>query len=150
MHSKQSIRGHVLYQLYHPDGTLKDEWEGDNTITALMDAHVADQLSDQGEAAIGFMAIGTGTGQTSASTGLATSLARVALDSTTQGTGAADNDVVYVATFPAGTGTGAITEAGIMRLDDDASLMSYDDFTVRNKGAGDPLVATWTHVHGAS
>ena len=121
-----------------------------NTITELMDAHVADQMSDQGQAAIGYMSVGTGTGQTSASTGMATSLDRNALTSTTQGAAGDDNDVIYVGTWAAADGTGAITEAGIMQADDDASLMTYADFAVINKGAADSLVITWTVTFGAS
>ena len=115
-----------------------------------MDVQVADQMSDQGQAAIGYMAVGTGTGQTSASTGLATSLDRNALDSTTQGGGGDDNDVIYVCTWAAGDGTGAITEAGVMRDDDNTKLMLYADFAAVNKLAADSLVITWTATFGAS
>jgi len=149
--SKIGIKGLFHAQLFSPEGDLKEERIVHNTVTELCDAHVADQLSDvPGEAAIGFMAVGTGTGQTSASVGLATSLERHALDSTTQGAGAADNDLVYVATWGAGTGTGAITEAGILTADNDTSLQYYADFAVINKGAADSLVITWTATFGAS
>ncbi len=145
------IRGHVVLELFGPDGQLKERREISNLITNLMDAHVADQMSDQGEAAIGYMAIGSGTGQTASSTGLATSLARVALDSSTQGAAADDNDVIYAATFPAGVGTGTIAEAGLMRLDDNASLMAYNDtFSPIVKAAGDSLGVVWTVSFGAS
>jgi hypothetical protein len=150
IHSKLPIKGHFHAELISEDGEIKAIIDKKNTITELMDAHVADQLADGGDAAIGYMGIGTGTGQTSASTGLATALARVALDSTTQGTGGADNDVIYVATFPAGTGTGAITEAGIMLGDNNTTMMAYDDFDVKNKAAGDSLIITWTITFGAS
>ena len=115
-----------------------------------MDAHVADCLSDQGDGTIDYMAVGTGSGQTSADTGLDATLDRNALTSTTQGGGAADNDVVYVGTWAAGDGTGAITEAGLMRDDDDTKLMLYADFAVVNKGAADTLTITWTATFGAS
>ena len=145
------IKGRLQLVLRGPDGKVKMKRVSENTITELMDAHVADQMSDQGEAAIGYMAIGTGSGQTAASTGLATSAARVALDSKTQQAGANDNDVKYVATFAAGVGTGTISEAGIMRLDDNASLMCYDDsFDAITKGAGDSLEITWDVTFGAS
>ena len=148
--SKMGIKGLCHIGLYGPDGKLKEERTIHNTVTELMDAQVADQMSDQGQAAIGYMAVGTGTGQTSASTGLATSLDRNALDSTTLGVGAADNDVIYVCTWAAADGTGPITEAGVMELDDDATLMLYADFAVINKGAADSLVITWTATFGAS
>jgi len=162
--SKVGIKGHAHLELvsaYNDDGSryrehgrfarrIKEVRDIHNTITELMDAHTADQMSDQGEAAIGYMAVGTGSGQTSASTGLATNLDRNALDSTTQGAGGDDNDVIYVCTWAAGDGTGAITEAGIMRADDNTSMMTYADFAVVNKLAADSLVITWTATFGAS
>jgi len=148
--SSQGIKGRAHIELRGPDGEIKEVRDIANTITELMDAQVADQMSDQTDAAIGFMSVGTGTGQTSASVGLATLTDRNALDSTTQGAAAADNDVVYVATWAAGDATAALTEAGIMRLDDDASMMTYSSFAVINKGAADSLVITWTATFGAS
>ena len=149
-HSNLGIKGKAHLQLFGPDGELKEERIVHNTVTELMDAQVADQMSDQGDAVIGFMAVGTGSGQTSADTGLDATLGRNALDSTTQGAGGADNDVVYVCTWAAADGTGAITEAGVMRDDDDTKLMLYADFAVVNKGAADSLVITWTATFGAS
>jgi len=149
-HSVLGIRGLCHAVLIGPDGEIKEERIIHNTVTELMDAHVADQLSDSGEAAIGFMAVGTGSGQTSASVGLAVSLDRNALTSTTQGAAGDDNDVIYVGTWVAGDGTGAITEAGILLGDNNTSLMLYAAFAAVNKAAGDSLVITWTVTFGAS
>ncbi len=148
---KTGIKGLFHAELFGPDGVLKEERIIQNTVTALSDAHVADALSDTpAEAQIDYMAVGTGAGQTSASTGLATSLERHALTSTTLGVGVADNDLVYVGTWGAGVGTGAITEAGILTADNDTSLQYYADFGVITKGALDSLVITWTASFGAS
>lgn len=148
--SKMGIKGLARVRLFGPDGELKEERIIHNTVTELMDVQVADKMSAGPDAAIGYMAVGTGSGQTSASTGLATSLDRNALDSTTQGAGGDDNDVIYVCTWAAGDGTGAITEAGVMRDDDNLKLMLYADFLVVNKAAADTLVITWTGTFGAS
>ena len=148
--SKMGIKGRCHVQLFGTDGELKDERLTGNTVTELGDAHVADQMSDSGEAALGFMAVGTGTGQTAASVGLATALDVNALTSTTQGAGAADNDVVFVGTWAAGDGTGAITEAGIFLTNDNTSMNYYAAFAAVNKGAADSLVITWTATYGAS
>ena len=144
------IKGTMHLRLYGADGGLKDSRDINNTITELMDAHVADQMSDSTDVAIGFMAVGTGTGQGSASTGLAISLDRNALTSTTQGAAGADNDVVYVGDWAAADGTGAITEAGILHADNNTSLMVVASFAVINKGAADSLCITWTVSFGAS
>ena len=148
--SKQGIRGHAHLELRGPDGRIKEVRDIENTITELMDAQVADQMSDQGAAAIGYMGVGTGSGQTSASTGLATPLDRNALTSTTLGAGGDDNDVTYVGDWAAGDGTGAITEAGILRADDNVTLMTYADFAVVNKLAADTLSISWVTTYGAS
>ena len=150
LYSKQGIKGLCHIRLLSPDGKVKEERLIHNTITELMDAHVADQMSDQGEAAIGYMNVGTGSGQGAADVGLDTELDRNALDSTTQGAGGDDNDVIYVASWAAGDGTGAITEAGIQRVDNNTSMMAYADFAAVNKGAADTLEITWTVTFGAS
>jgi hypothetical protein len=51
--------------------------------------------------------------------------------------------VQYVATFSAGTGTGAITEAGIFNASSAGTLLCRTVFSVINKGALDTLVITW-------
>ena len=150
IHSKLGIKGKAHLRLFGPDGKLKEERIIHNTVTELMDVQVADALSGGADGTIDYMAVGTGSGQTSASTGLATSLDRNALTSTTQGGGGDDNDVIYVGDWAAGDGTGAITEAGVMRDDDNLKLMLYADFGVVNKGAADTLQITWTATFGAS
>ena len=149
-HSEIGVKGLCHLQLHDENGKIKEERIIHNTVTELMDVQVADALAGGADGTIDYMAVGTGAGQTSASTGLATTLDRNALTSTTQGAGVADNDVVYVGTWAAGDGTGSITEAGLMRDNDDASLMLYADFAVVTKAAGDTLTITWTATFGAS
>ena len=148
--TRMGIKGICHLRLLGPDGELKEDRLIHNTITELMDAHVADQMSDQGDAAIGYMNVGTGSGQGAADVGLDSELDRNALDSTTQGAAGDDNDVIYVCTWAAGDGTGAITEAGIMQADNNTTMMAYADFAVVNKAAADSLVITWTVTFGAS
>jgi hypothetical protein len=52
--------------------------------------------------------------------------------------------VAYVATFPAGTGTGAVTEAGLFNASSAGTLLCRTVFSVINKGAADTLGITWT------
>lgn len=98
-------------------------------------------MKDTTDAAMSHMAIGSGT--TSAvvgDTALETELGRVSLTSTT----VTNNSVAYVATFPAGTGTGAVTEAGILNASSSGTLLCRTVFSVINKGAADTLGITWT------
>jgi len=147
---KTGIKGHIKLELFDEDGNLKSSFEHSNTITALLDAHVADQMSDSTDGQIGFMAVGTGSGQGAADTGLTTNNDSNALTSTTQGAAAADNDVVYIGDWAAGDATATITEAGIFLADNNTTMMAYDDSMNIVKGAADTLKITWTLTFGAS
>jgi hypothetical protein len=86
------------------------------------------------------MAVGTSnTAATTSQTALGTEIGRVALDSTSRST----NTITYVATFPAGTGTGALTEAGILNASSSGDLLCRTVFGVVTKAAGDTVVITW-------
>jgi len=145
------IAGHVLLELFGPDGELKQSERADNLVVNDGLYHIADQLSDQGESAMSHMAVGTDdTAADAGDTTLGTESARVALDSTTQGAGGSANEVTYVATFGAGTGTGALVEAGIFNADSNGDLLCHTIFSVINKGAGDSLTVTWVLTISAS
>jgi hypothetical protein len=53
-----------------------------------------------------------------------------------------------VTTYAAGTGTGAITEAGIFNASSSGTLLSHVVFSAINKGAADSLTITWTITVG--
>ncbi len=143
-------------ELYGPDGKLKElrEFPEDehNTITVAGDKITADAMSDRGESLPSHMGVGTTSGgKTTASNALEAQVdPRVALDSTTQGGGGDDNDVIWVCTFGAAVGTGALIEAGIFNHLSAGDMYAYQEFAVINKGAADSLVITWTCTYGAS
>jgi len=141
------MTGRLHFLLTGPDGRIKEDRWITNTVTALGDAHVADQLSDQGDVAMSHMAVGTGT---PTGTDLQTEIDRNALDSTTQGAAGDDNDVIYVCTWAAGDGTGALTEAGIFNDGAAGTMFVSASFAAINKAAGDSLVITWTVTFGAT
>jgi len=144
------VIGKVHIALYDENGKLKEEQNIHNLVVALGCAYIADKISDDAETAMSHMAVGDDSTPTNCSqTALISELARVALDSTTQGAGANDNDVVYVATFGAGTGTGALTEAGIFNDVSAGTMFSRATFSVVNKAAADTLVITWTVTIGS-
>ena len=75
-------------------------------------------------------------------TDLVTESARVAL---TGGQGApSTNTIVYTATFAAGTGTGALTEAGVLNASSSGTMLCRTVFSAVNKGADDSVTITWT------
>ena|SRR5436190_17775698 len=102
---------------------------------------IASRMKDATATAMTHMAIGSGvTAAALGNTTLGTELGRVALTSTNVAT----NVVTYAATFPAGTGTGAVTEAGILNAASSGTMLNRVTFAVVNKAAGDSLTITWT------
>ena len=138
--SALNIYANMHVELFDENGNLKDERHIKNTVTTAGKNGIADQvLAAPTLAKMGWMAIGTGT---PAATLLGVEAARVAFDSKLR-SGAV---VTVVATFPAGTGTGAITEAGTFNI---ATANTVDmwmsaSFSVVNKAALDSIVITWT------
>lgn len=135
-------QGMLSIQLTGPDGEKKyDEvvpnlvvTTGKNWIASRMyDTAIPDDMSH--------MAVGTNnTAAAAGDTTLNTESARVALTSTTVST----NTTQYVATFGAGTGTGALVEAGILNASSSGTMLCRTVFSVVNKGADDTLTITWT------
>lgn len=154
--SRLGLKGRVKIELFGPDGEMKDfKVVKDvrvfpNTVTTFGDKLVANRLSGATIDAPTHMAVGTGTGGGANSNSLVTQLDRNALTSTTQGTGASDNDVIYVGDWAAGDGTGAITEAGIFNAASGPGMLAYASFDAVNKAAADTLKITWTLTFGAS
>ena len=156
MKDKFGIKGKVHTVLKDEYGNVKYEDTNYNTITNGMDAHVADQMSDSGDSAIGFIALGSGTGQGASSTDVAKYVASslIALSGTgaVQGTGGDDNDVTYSGYWDAGVATDTITETGIFlgSATSRSDMMSYNDSLNVTKGASDTLKIDWTITYGAS
>ena len=140
------MSGVMVAELFEPKGLLKARREVHNTVTTLAHKMAADQLlAAPALATPGWMEVGTGSGQGAGDSTLATYIAgsRTVLDSKTRGANAI---ITMVCTFAAGTGTGAITEAGSFNVvtQNTTDLITYADFSVINKGADDSLVITWT------
>ena len=52
--------------------------------------------------------------------------------------------IAYVASFVAGVGTGAVTEAGVFNAASAGTMLCRTVFSVVNKGAADSMSITWT------
>ena len=103
--------------------------------------YIASRMKEATADAMTHMAIGTGTTAAAAGqTALVTEAARQSLTSTT----VSSNTVEYVAAFAAGTGTGAITEAGVLNAASGGTMLCRTVFSVVNKGASDSMTITWT------
>ena len=111
-----------------------------NLVVTAGKNYVADRIKNN-STVMSHLAIGTGTAAAAAgNTALGSESARTALTSTT----VTDNEIVYVDTFAAGTGTGAITEAGIFNASSGGTMLCRTVFSVVNKGASDAMTITWT------
>jgi hypothetical protein len=143
MNTNESIKatGNVDVVLTGADGQVKDSREIKNLVVTNGLGFIASRMHDASASVMSHMAVGSGTAAAAlANAALGTELGRVALTSTT----VSGNQVTYVATFPAGTGTGAVTEAGIMNAASAGTMLCRTVFSVVNKDAGDTLSIAWT------
>lgn len=139
--------GRLNVVLKDESGAVKDSREINNLVVTTGLGYIASRMKDVTEDAMSHMAIGSGTSAAAAGdTTLGTQLAREALSSTTVAGGV----VTYASSFAAGTGTGAVTEAGILNDATTGTLLCRTVFDVVNKGANDTLAITWTITLSAS
>lgn len=137
------MTGNLKLVLTDEHGNVKQEEEIKNLVVTVGKGFIASRMKDATATAMTHMEVGTGVtaaavGDTALQTAVAAS--RVTLTSTTVTT----NNVAYVATFPAGTGTGALTEAGLFNAASSGTMLCRTVFSVINKGAADTLGITWT------
>lgn len=137
------LKGRLDIVVTTPDGTIKDTKRVDNLVVTTGKNFVASRMAGTSASVMSHMSIGTGsTAADAADTTLGSESARVALTSTTVN----NNDVVYVATFPANTPTSAaaITEAAIFNASTSGSMLCRTVFSQINKATADSLSITWT------
>ncbi len=138
---KTKATGKLTVEIKDKQGNVKETREIENLVVDTGLAFIASRMKDASATAMSHMAIGTGTTAAgSGNTTLGTEAARVGLTSTT----VTSNAVAYVCSFAAGTGTGAITEAGILNAASTGTLLCRTVFSVVNKGASDSMTITWT------
>lgn len=138
-----TLKGRLDIVVTAEDGTVKQRESVKNLVVTTGKNFVASRMAGTSSSVMSHMAIGTGTTAAAAGdTTLGSQSARVALTSTT----ATDNDVVYVATFAAGTpaSAAAITEAGIFNASTGGTMLCRTVFSEINKGTSDSLTITWT------
>ena len=139
--STLSAKGNVQLEVFDKDGNLKESQEIKNVVVTVGLGYIASRKKDATATAMSHMAVGSGnTAAAAGNTTLETELGRVTLTSTTVST----NTVQYIGDFPAGTGTGAVVEAGVLNASSGGTLLCRTVFSVVNKGASDTLKVTWT------
>ena len=149
MNTNEMIKatGRLNIQVIGPDGMIKEEQTVDNLVVSVGLNFIASRMKDATATAMSHMAVGSGTAAAaSGNTTLGTELGRVALSSTT----VTNNAVGFAATFGAGVGTGAVTEAGLFNASTAGTMLCRTVFSVVNKAAADTMSITWTVTIGAA
>ena len=134
--------GQLQVVLTGPDGVVKEDHLLKNLVVDTGLNFIVSRMENAAASVMSHMSVGTGTTAAAAGdTTLETEIAgaRVALTSTT----VASNQITYVASFNAGVGTGAITEAGVLNAASGGTLLCRTVFPVVNKQAGDSMTITW-------
>lgn len=137
-------KGVVNFVLTDANGNIKEQVEQNLVVNSGL-AYIASRMKDTTSGVMTHMAVGTGTTAAAAGqTALVSEAARVTLTSTTiVTTNVTDDAIQYIATFGAGTGTGAITEAGLFNDSTAGSMLCRTAFAVINKDVNDTLTITW-------
>ena len=135
-----NVQGNLEVLLLDENGLQKDYRKINNLVVAVGKDTIASRMVGNTTAIMSHMAVGSSnTAAATSQTTLGSELGRVVLDSTAR----AANTVTYVATFPAGTGTGSITEAGILNASSSGNLLCRTVFGIVTKTASDTVIITW-------
>ena len=130
-----NLTGHLVI-------SINDEVVQDipNLVVTAGKGYVASRTKDATTTAMSHMAIGTGsTAAAAGDTALGSESARVAM----AGTAVSGAVVTYTATFPAGTGTAAITEAILVNAASAGTILARTVFPVINKSSADSCSISW-------
>jgi len=140
------MTGNLKLVLTDENGNIKQEEEVKNLVVTVGKNFIASSMAKtttNSPAAMTHMEVGTSS--TAAAVGDTTLVAAVASSRTSlTSTTVTTNSVAYVCSFGAGTGTGALTEAGIFNAASAGTMLCRTVFSVINKGAADTLGITWT------
>jgi hypothetical protein len=134
------VKGDLIVKLFDKNGQVKEERVIPNLVVTVGKQFIASRMVGTAANVMSHMAVGSSsTAPANGDTALGGELGRVALTSST----ASGAIATYVATFPAGTGTGAVVEAGIFNASSSGTMLCRTTFSVVNKGADDAMSITW-------
>lgn len=135
------VIGRVSITKFNSIGDIIEKVYIPNLVVSTGLSYITSRMVNTSQSVMSNMALGSGTtSPTLANTTLGLELGRVILSASS----ATNNVITYTATFPAGTATGAITEAGIFNDNTAGIMLSRTTFAVINKGASDVIAVTWT------
>ena len=136
--------GRLTIERTDSSGQLVERVEIPNLVVAVGKTFIASRMVGTSAAVMSHMSIGSNNPELALATGntqLGNELGKVALTSST----ASSNSVTYVATFPAGTGSGDIKEAGIFNASgtNTGTMLCRTTFPIVTKQSGDSITVTW-------
>ena len=134
--------GKLTVEIKDKHGKVKDTREVKNLVVDTGLAFIASRMKDATATAMSHM--GYWNRKHSSSFWRYISRNRGSSSRSLTSTTVTSNAVAYVASFAAGTGTGAITEAGILNAASGGTLLCRTVFSVVNKAASDSMTITWT------
>ena len=139
------LSGQLNIVLKDKAGNIKENVNMKNLVVNTGLAYIVARMVGTSKAVMTHMAVGSGTTAAAATqTDLVSILgSREALDSTTIA-GSHNEKVVFVSSFEAGDGTGAVTEAGLFNAATGSDMLCRTVFSVVNKAADDTMAITWT------
>lgn len=145
------VKGFVTYTLRDKYGKIKDKRvDVPNFLTNAGLAAIASLIATDNpgsETSFDYIAIGISSGQSAASTTLASEITtnggeRGTVTGTSQTTTVTDDTIVFTTTFTF-TGSFAVTESGVFNASSAGTMLSYQDFTAINVVSGDTLTMEW-------
>jgi hypothetical protein len=127
----------------HVTVSINDEvvQEIPNLVVTAGKGYVASRMKDTTAGAMSHMAVGTdSTAAAAGDTALGAESGRVALTSST----VSGNVITYVASFPAGTATAALTEAAITNASSGGTMLCRTVYATVNKSSSDSMSISWS------
>lgn len=134
------MTGELSIVVRDADGNIKEERHVPNLVVTSGKVYIASRMAGTASTVMSHMAIGTSnTTAVVGNTTLGVETGRVTLTTFSP----SSNTVTATATFPAGTGTGGIQEAGIFNAASAGTMLCRTVFPIVNKQAGDSIAITW-------
>ena len=140
------IKGVVSIVLTDEFGNVKENVQNNMVMIAGL-AHIISRLKEGTAGVISHIAVGTGTtAADNTQTALVTEIGRQSTTASIGTTTVTNDTLIHEVVLAAGTGTGALTEAGLFNASTEGTMVARTVFAVVNKLAADTLTLTWKLV----
>ena len=136
------LKTNLLIELRDEHGNLKDRREIHNLICTVGKQELLKASTAKYVNQFSYMVIGTGTGAANIADTYAT-FTSPTYSTVITPTNPDANTLQFQYTYAAGTGTGAITESGLLDSNTTGKLLCRQTFSAINKAAADSLQMTW-------